>query len=445
MSQESLSISFSCFARRESWIWFSPLSQVSLQMGPHQHRPGGEPPAAASFPLVTLQFLAVFGPVRLAPPQGASVVPRNTVHHRVCVPPLQHVQPGSQEGQVLSLACHGFLPSGFPGLHLRPGDKLLTFAGNGWLPKRLRVNLGMNWPPSKDTASLQGYLSGAATWSPRAPPLWGHSFFIPTIQQGQLPPVTRETCRAELGKAGTPPSHATEANKNLIVWGEELGVGKGKASKVGQGGGQGRTLAEPTARGLNACPWVCAGALWELCCDRPLGALGRFPPVFHLWLWSRRAAITVCVCATKETGLFFIWSMCPQVPASSDYLLRSDWLNPDQISSEGKIDIWEWFPPTPNRVKNWRRMKSATPSPSPESSLSFIFHVLSLSGVHPFLVPALPSYVLVLREIIAGSRLISSGSVSCNFTNEVWGKGSVLWKHERRRQVWKRGSMKKKK
>lgn len=85
--------------------------------------------------------------------------------------------------------------------------------------------------------------------------------------------------------------------------GRELGVGKGKASEVGQGGGQGRTLAEPTACGLNACPWVCAGALWELCCDRPLGALGRFPPVFHLWLWSRPAAMTVCilfgVCALK--------------------------------------------------------------------------------------------------------------------------------------------------
>lgn len=313
----------------------------------------------------TLQFLAVFGPVRLAPPQGASVVPRNTaVNHSVCPPPLQHVQPGSQEGQVLSLACHGFLPSGFPGLHLRPGDKLLTFAGNGWLPKRLRVNLGMNGPPSNDTASLQGYLSGAATWSPRAPPLWGHSFFIPTIQQGQLPPVTRETCRAELGKAGTLPSHATEANKNLIVWGEELGVGKGKASKVGQGGGQGRTLAEPTARGLNACPWVCAGALWELCCDRPLGALGRFPPVFHLWLWSQHAAMTVCVCATKETGLFFIWSMCPQVLASSDYLLRSDWLNPDQISSEGKIDIWDWFPPPPIGSRTGEEWNPPPPPPA---------------------------------------------------------------------------------
>lgn len=89
-------------------------------MGTGQPRPGGKPPAAASFPLVTLQFLVVFGPVRLAPPQGARVVPRNTaVHHSICLPSLQHVQPGSQEGQVLSLASHGFLPSGFPGLHLR--------------------------------------------------------------------------------------------------------------------------------------------------------------------------------------------------------------------------------------------------------------------------------------------------------------------------------------
>lgn len=93
-------------------------------------------------------------------------------------------------------------------------------------------------------------------------------FFIPTIQQGKLPPVTWETCRAELGKAGTLLSHATEANKKSHCVGRGLGVGKGKSSKVGQG----RTLAEPTACGLNGCPWVCAGALWELCCD------GRWEP-----------------------------------------------------------------------------------------------------------------------------------------------------------------------
>lgn len=105
-------------------------------------------------------------------------------------------------------------------------------------------------------------------------------FFIPTIQQGKLPPVTRETCArwVRQSRYSTVTCYWSKQKSHCV--GRGLGVGKGKAREVGQGGGQGRTLAEPTACGLNACPWVCAGALWELCCDRLLGALGRFPPVF---------------------------------------------------------------------------------------------------------------------------------------------------------------------
>lgn len=88
------------------------------------------------------------------------------------------------------------------------------------------------------------------------------------------------------------------------------------------------------------------------------------------------------------------------------------------------------IPLHPQKGQEPEKNETRHPLPSPESSLSFIFHMLPLSGVHPFLVPALPSYVLVLREIIAGSRLISSGSVSCNFNTEVGGKGSVLRKRE---------------
>lgn len=99
--------------------FISSSASSVLQMGASQTKLEG-PPAAAAFSLVTLEFLVVFGPVRLAPPQGARVVPRNTaVHHSVCLPPLQHVQPGSQEGQILSLASQVSLPSGFSGLHLR--------------------------------------------------------------------------------------------------------------------------------------------------------------------------------------------------------------------------------------------------------------------------------------------------------------------------------------
>lgn len=70
--------------------------------------------------LVTLQFLVVFCPVRLAPPQGTSVVPRNTaLNHSVSLPSLQHVEPGPQEVQVLFLGAHVSFPSGFFRLHLR--------------------------------------------------------------------------------------------------------------------------------------------------------------------------------------------------------------------------------------------------------------------------------------------------------------------------------------
>lgn len=82
---------------------------------------GGQSPGATGFSSVTLQFLVVFGPVRLAPPQGTRLVPHNTaLNHSVCLPSLQHVEPVPQEGQVLFLGAHVFFSSSFFGLHLRP-------------------------------------------------------------------------------------------------------------------------------------------------------------------------------------------------------------------------------------------------------------------------------------------------------------------------------------
>ena len=63
-------------------------------------------------------------------------------------------------------------------------------------------------------------------------------FFIPRIQQGKLPPVTWETCPTKLGKAGTPPSQAAEANKTPIVWGEGWGAGAGEGELGEAGGGE---------------------------------------------------------------------------------------------------------------------------------------------------------------------------------------------------------------
>lgn len=62
--------------------------------------------------------------------------------------------------------------------------------------------------------------------------------FMPRILQGKLPPVTKETCSTELGKAGTVLSHATGANKNPIVCGEAGGwLGEtGEQGGVGQKG-----------------------------------------------------------------------------------------------------------------------------------------------------------------------------------------------------------------